>query len=204
MPRYLHSFILPLLGSLSGMHKYKAAGGWTPDKAIQETQTPLISCYVSSQQKNNVLEMHVTILFFIKACEKEQHIKTFEAKQIILETPQDYDPKAHFNIQLADINGTSSLDRASEGSETHQHQNSPLNNSNAIANSEHPPEDANRANEADDDESITVSTDHDDDENLPKKQGIVPTVRLSLELSRLPSPMYDSRCPPSTNRETTC
>ncbi|EGG05154.1 uncharacterized protein MELLADRAFT_107851 [Melampsora larici-populina 98AG31] len=118
---------------------------------------------MSSLQNNNVCQMHVTFLFFIKPCKKEQHIKTFGANQIILETLQDYNPKAHFNIQLDDINGACKLDWGSEESETHQHQDSLLNNSNVIANTKNPPEDAKGANKTGDDKSLTVTTDDDDE-----------------------------------------
>ncbi|EGG05150.1 uncharacterized protein MELLADRAFT_88252 [Melampsora larici-populina 98AG31] len=66
------------------------------------------------------------------------------------------------------------------------HQPGQPDSTNAIANSEHPPEDIGPVDEADDDDD--EGTTDDDDENRPKKREIMPTIRLSLELPRLPTP----------------
>lgn len=66
------------------------------------------------------------------------------------------------------------------------HQPGQPNSTNAIANSENPPEDPGPADEADDDDD--EGTTDDDEENRPKKRETMPTIRLSLELPRLPTP----------------
>jgi SNF2 family DNA or RNA helicase len=103
IPKEFHSCFLHLLGTEGKEYKTRPAGGWKPSDPRQNFKTPAISCYLKTICSDQITQLQITALLFIRPWDKRDLKKIVSEHELPLQLPSDYNPREHYDVEINQI-----------------------------------------------------------------------------------------------------